>query len=403
MPAMSLGSSAKATPRASRCPGIEVSYSQDKLNKFTVRTGWGRKLTSTRGEDMDREGKAHFGVYRINRLALIILALVLVAAATYFYNPLSKVSSVVDRYQRSKVQPGVVLEGRDLSGKNAEELRLVVNDLASKFNSEAPQDAAKDPKNIGGVIPEVNGAVVDVEATVKHVLNLKAGEKASFQFSETPAKTKLSDFPNQPVYRGNPAKNGVSFAINVASGTPSVKEVLEILRANNVRATFFVMGEWAEKNPQLLTNIYNQGHEVAVHGYSERLIPAKASKEDLTRDIDKALQVIEGTIKGQVKYYSPHELAINDKVTEVAAQVGLRTVMYTVDTVDWKDPKPADMVAKIVKNAGNGSIILMHPRPNTAKALNDMIAGLEQKGLKIVTVSELLSPSRYPRATTVSR
>lgn len=79
---------------------------------------------------------------------------------------------------------------------------------------------------------------------------------------------------------------------------------------------------------------------------------------------------------------------------DIAASLGLKTVLWTLDTVDWRNPSPESVVVKISSQSEPGTLILMHPTASSSKALRGMIRGIKAKGLQLGTVSETLSAER---------
>ncbi|MHB9146458.1 MAG: polysaccharide deacetylase family protein [Symbiobacteriia bacterium] len=350
---------------------------------------------------MDREGKAHFGVYRVNRVALLIIGLVLVAVATYKFNPLQKVMATV---WHTRSQAGVTLQGQDVSGKDSAQLRAIVQQLAQTYNQPAVE-AVADPAHKGGVLPDLNAATVDVEKTVAGILQQPAGGRAGFVFSEQSAVKTVADFKEAPVYSGNPGKSAVALAVQVAGNGTKVPEMLQALKDFGVQTTFFVSGAWADKHPEEFTAIVAAGHEVASRGYSDTLDPAQATAAELKADLEKAVSTLNRLSGGAVavQLYTPREGSVSSAVAKTAFDKGLRTVMWNVDTADWTDVGADAMTARVLKAAKKGAIVLMHPRDNTVAAIRDIVAGLEEKGLDVVPVSDLISPQRYPRAAAVTQ
>ena len=72
----------------------------------------------------------------------------------------------------------------------------------------------------------------------------------------------------------------------------------------------------------------------------------------------------------------------------------MKTILWTVDTVDWKKPAPSEMVRRVVSKVENGSMILMHPTEPVAQGLGSMITEIKAKGLQLGTVSDLMSEKR---------
>lgn len=346
---------------------------------------------------VEKQSRAYFGVVRINRLTLIVVGLLVVAMATYRFNPVERVSGLVDRFSAGKVAAGVVLEGQDVGGKSADAVRALVQSLARE-RAVAPQDAiviAEGRKY--EIVPDVSGRQVDVEATVAGVLAARPGDRVELVYRETPARTTMAQYPDVPVFRGNPAKQAVGFAVNVAwDRSGSLATILKSFDKAGARATFFITGRWAKANPDRVKDIVRGGHEIAIHGYDDTKEPFKMSREELVQDIALAKRTLE-EISGQpVHLYSPHMSQINKTIAKVAAELNLRPVLYSLDTVDWKNPQPSVVVNRILDGAENGSIVLIHPTPSAARALDQALAGLAGRGFQILTVGELLSPSLSP-------
>lgn len=349
---------------------------------------------------MEKQSRAYFGVFRVNRLTLIVLGLLVVALATYRFNPVQRVTKMVDRIQSGRVQAGVKLEGQDLSGKSYDEVRLLV-EAKARQRATAPQDALVDERN-NRIIPDVSGREVDVPGTVEAVMRAPAGANVDFAFREVAARTTLAQHPALPVYQGNPAKQAVSFAVNVAwDRGQSLTRILKAFHDAGVKATFFITGKWAKSNRELVKDIAAAGHEVAIHGHDDSKQPAKMSRDELVQDIELARRTVEEISGQRVQYYTPHLAQMTKAVAETAAELGLRPVMYSLDTVDWRNPPVRTLVKRIVDGAENGAIILVHPVPSTAQGIAEAIAGLQKRGFDTVTVGELISPAPIGRSQPV--
>lgn len=289
------------------------------------------------------------------------------------------------------VGENVFLNSQNLGGLTAEEAVVVIGEMALDVRSE-PVDAAIDSIN-GGVIPEVNGVELDVEGTLAQVMQAQAGSRVEPALRDIPAEVSMSAFPYAPLYRGNPQKPQVTFLVNVAWGNEYLAEMLDVLQQEQAGATFFLVGRWVRGNPEAALQIREAGFELANHGDSDALSMAKASFPQALDDIRKANDTIENVCGVRPVYFSPHRGEITDIVLKAAAQENCRTVMWTVDTVDWKLPGVDTMVEKILAKADGGSLILMHPTEQTAEFLRRVIPALRARGLEPVCLSELLCPS----------
>lgn len=274
------------------------------------------------------------------------------------------------------------------------DLRLQVESLTKDLQQNSI-DAQIDPIN-KAVVPELKGFAIDIEATVASILaKRKGGTVAPVWFETEPDKT-IRDYLLLPIYQGNPVKNQISLVVNVSWGNEYLEEILTILTEMNSKASFFLVGSWAEANPELVKRIHDLGMDFGNHGYSDphmKDLDDKAIKEE----INKTNQVIENITGTKVRWFSPPYGEKVDKIYAVAADLGLHTILWSLDTIDWKLPGEEVIIARIVENLHNGAIILMHPTEQTPGALPAIIKAIKDKGLDIVTITEMLNPSYWPQ------
>jgi peptidoglycan-N-acetylglucosamine deacetylase len=269
-----------------------------------------------------------------------------------------------------------------------QKLRQQVEQLA-KEKRKPPIDAKMD--RIWKAIPELNGVEVDVEATVEQSKKTNSG--ISLVYRQIPPKIKLDDLGPQPIYRGNPEKRQMALMINVAWGTEYIPQILEILRAYHVQSTFFLDGSWLKKNPDIAKMILAAGHEIGNHAYSHPDM-ARISRERAVREIVRTNDLIKQTLGITPTLFAPPSGSYTGETVRLAAEQHMRTILWTLDTVDWKKPPAETISRKIISQATNGALVLMHPTAPTVGALRSMIPELQKKGYRLVTVSELLSPVR---------
>jgi len=194
----------------------------------------------------------------------------------------------------------------------------------------------------------------------------------------------------KPIYEGRKDKKVMAFTCNVAWGNEYIPPLLEVFNKKNVKATFFIEGKWAEKFPELLKLIYENGHEIGNHGYSHAH-HAELSYEQNLNEIKKAEQVIENIIGVKTTLFAPPYGEFSEQTVKAANSLNYRLIMWTIDTIDWKKPGIDYIVNKVLENAGNGKIVLMHPTEDTVKAMPTIIDNLYREGFKLTPVSELLS------------
>ena len=199
------------------------------------------------------------------------------------------------------------------------------------------------------------------------------------------------------VVRGDPARPNLALVFNVGAGSEPASAILDTLVDRQYRATFFVMGWWAERNPDLLGRIAADGHEVASHGHSVfnlTRVSDAAVRADLLA-ADQAISAVTGRTTRPL--WSPSAGYRDRRVRSIAADLGYRPILWTVDGADWTlEATPESVYSHVWNGAANGAIIVLHldsPRSttSTAQVLPHLIDHLRAAGYHLVTVTELLT------------
>ncbi len=192
---------------------------------------------------------------------------------------------------------------------------------------------------------------------------------------------------NDAVYRGNQLGNAVSLMFNVYWGEEYIPEILNILDAYSVKTTFFIGGSWAAKNMELVKSIAAAGHEIGSHGYNHK----DAEHLNYERNLDEmvpAERLLEELTGQRITLFAPPSGSVGKEMFSAAESLGYTVVMWSRDTVDWRD-KDADLVYKrATQDTQSGELILMHPTEHTLKALGKILEFYTDSALKPVPVSE---------------
>jgi probable sporulation protein (polysaccharide deacetylase family) len=284
------------------------------------------------------------------------------------------------------VKSGVCLEGTMVAGMLPEEVTELVAGLAERVNRE-PREAGYFPET-GELIPAHAGRTVCVAATVRRVCQAKAGEH--LRLLTKVVAPRISDEYFQAAYHGTPQKPRVALAVNVAWGEEYLPEMLKICAAQKVKVTFFMVGSWVKAFPELLRAMAESGHEIANHGLYHGH-PLQMNREELRRLITDNEVLLQEVLRHKpVKLFAPPYGEVSPRIVAAAGELGYRTIMWSVDTVDWKNPTPEALLQRVLAKIKPGGIILMHPTIASRKALLPLIRALKQRGLQPVTVSEVL-------------
>ena len=188
-------------------------------------------------------------------------------------------------------------------------------------------------------------------------------------------------------YCGNKNSKNISLMFNVYQNTEIVEKILQILQENNVKATFFVGGSWAVNNNECLTKICESGNEIGNHGYWHKdhknlSIEKNYSEMNLTHKVVKEITGYE------ISLFAPPSGSFGQNTLKVAQNMGYKTIMWTIDTIDWRDQDENLIYKRATKNASGGNFILMHPTFCTESALPRIISYYKNLNYKLTTVSE---------------
>ena len=180
---------------------------------------------------------------------------------------------------------------------------------------------------------------------------------------------------------------GVSLMFNVYWGTDEVYHILTILSEYDALATFFIGGCWADDNVDCLKAIYDAGHEIGNHGYFHK-DHSKFNVEENQKEINACNQFIQRAIGIKPVLFAPPSGSFSKTTLKVAESLGYQTIMWSKDTIDWRDNDVNLIVKRATDNITAGDLILMHPKDHTVEALKEIITIVNSKGLKCVTVTE---------------
>ena len=192
------------------------------------------------------------------------------------------------------------------------------------------------------------------------------------------------------VWRGPVNKKEVALTFDDGPSAKTTEKILNILKKNNIHATFFVIGKNAEHHPKLLKKIYDDGNEIGNHSYSHPnssyLSPSK-----IRRELSKTDKIISKITGKKTHLFRPPSGNFGYNLSFIVASMKYIMVLWWVDTSDWREPGKEKVMRIIRNHLTNGAIILMHENHKTTiEALPDIINFIKKRGYKFVTVSELL-------------
>ena len=198
-----------------------------------------------------------------------------------------------------------------------------------------------------------------------------------------------------PIYYVEKEEKVCSISFDAAWGNEQTDTLLDILDEHDVKTTFFLVGDWVEKYPESVKEIAKRGHDVGNHSDTHAHM-TQISKTDQLSEIEECNKKIKAITKRDVTLFRPPYGEYDNSVVETCDSTNMYCVQWNIDSLDWKDPSPQEMVERIQQKLCPGSIILLHNgAKNTPEALPMIIEAIKEEGYKIVPISQLLPKGKY--------
>lgn len=198
-----------------------------------------------------------------------------------------------------------------------------------------------------------------------------------------------------PIYNVQTDKKQVAFTMNCAWNADDIDSILETLKNNNVKITFFIVGEWADKYPEAVKKIHEAGHEIGSHSDKHPHVNKLSSGENL-KEIQLSVSKIEKITGNKTDLYRAPYGEYNNTVIQTAQENGYFTIQWNLDTLDYEGLTGEEMWNKLKDKIVNGSIILSHNgTKHTADSLDMLIKNIKAKGYDLVKISDLLIKENY--------
>ena len=200
-----------------------------------------------------------------------------------------------------------------------------------------------------------------------------------------------------PIYSVGITEKKISISFDAAWGAEDFPKIMGILDKHQVKATFFMTGEWVEKYPDCVKTLVEKGHDLGNHSATHPDM-TKLSKEQQKNQIMQVHNAVKELTGYEMELFRPPYGAYSNDVIRSCYEVGYFPIQWDVDSLDWKDLSAADIIKKVCKHKslGPGSIILCHNgAKHTAEALDEMLTNLKEQGYELVPISELIMRENY--------
>lgn len=198
-----------------------------------------------------------------------------------------------------------------------------------------------------------------------------------------------------PIYKVDTDKKEIALTFDISYSERNVEKILDILDKHNIKATFFVVGGWVDKHPDLVEEIHKRGHEIGNHSNSHPYFN-EISEDEIKKEIQTTSQKIKAITGEDTYLFRPPFGEIDENGVRVCESLGYKVIKWDVDSMDWKNIKDSNIVDRVAQNAKQGSIILFHGDGKDVQYyLEQIIYHFEKNGYSMLKVSDLLYEKDY--------
>ncbi len=199
----------------------------------------------------------------------------------------------------------------------------------------------------------------------------------------------------KPIYSVDTDEKKIAISFDAAWGADNTKKLLDILDSYKVHATFFLVGFWIEKYPDMVKEIDARGYEIGNHSQNHPQM-SKLSKEQMICEVQAVnSKICELTGKTPVVFRPPFG-DYNDTLVLTLREQGMHAVQWSIDSLDWKEYGRQELIDRVLKKVENGDIILFHNNAKyTPEALPYILEQILAQGFEICSVGELIEKDDY--------
>lgn len=229
--------------------------------------------------------------------------------------------------------------------------------------------------------------VITVLCMIMLSINVCDGASASVFFGTNPRLV--------PIYSVDTQEKKVAISFDTAWGADKTLKILEILKEYDCNATFFMVGFWVEKYPEMVKAIDEQGIEIGTHSNTHPDFVG-LSESQMELELKTSIDSIQKITGKEIKLFRAPYGSYNNTMLNLTQKMGLKTIQWDVDTLDWKGLSGVEICERVMSRVKPGSIILNHNNSDhVLDALPLMLERLKNAGYKVVSVGELIYDSDY--------
>lgn len=233
----------------------------------------------------------------------------------------------------------------------------------------------------------LKSAVVIAIIAILLSINFMGGTSAMVYYNQVPRLI--------PIYNVETEEKKVAITFDSAWGADKTLKILETLKEYNATGTFFLVGFWVDEYPDMVKAIAEQGVEIATHSNTHPDF-AKLTEGQMRSELSTSMEKITNITGKEVKLFRSPYGSYNNTSISVAESLGLKTIQWNIDTLDWKGLNGSEMLNRVLKKISNGSIILCHNNSDyIIEGLTLILDKLTSMGYEFVSVGDLILKENY--------
>lgn len=193
-----------------------------------------------------------------------------------------------------------------------------------------------------------------------------------------------------PIYSVQTDEKKVAISFDAAWGADKTREIMSVCDSYGIKATFFLVGFWIEKYPDMVKEIYNNGFEIGIHSNTHPDM-TKLSKAQITEELTTNIKLVEDLTGFRPKLFRPPYGYYNNALIEVCDGLGLSCIEWSVDSLDWKGLSASELAGRVTGKVENGSIVLFHNNSdNIIDGLKMVLEYFKCNQTQVVPIGDLI-------------
>ena len=198
-----------------------------------------------------------------------------------------------------------------------------------------------------------------------------------------------------PIYSVETEEKTVAISFDAAWGADKTQGILDILKEYDTKATFFLVGFWVEKYPEMVKAIADAGMEIGNHSNTHPDM-VKLTQNQMELELSKCIELVNNIVPTEISLFRAPFGSYNNTLIDTAESLGMQTIQWDVDSLDWKGISATEITNRVMSKVKSGSIILFHNNSDhILEALPVILERLKMQGYKVTNVGNLVLHDNY--------